>query len=152
MKYIVMLVLGSVLSLSSFSQKLNPDYDSVLARKLGADDNGMKRYILVILKTGSVNPEAGAKRDSLFRGHMDNINRLVSEGKLVVAGPLGQNSRSYRGIFILNVKTLEEAAKLIESDPTVKEKIFDTELYEWYGSAALSEYLEASKKTAKFSF
>ena len=31
----------------------NPNYDPVLAEKLGGDDSGMKKYILVILKTGT---------------------------------------------------------------------------------------------------
>jgi uncharacterized protein YciI len=132
--------------LNASGQKVNPEYDSVLARKVGADDYGMKNYILVILKTGTNSLEAGAKRDSLFRGHMSNINRLADEGSLVVAGPLGENSRNYRGIFILNVRTVEEAQKLLNSDPTVREKIFDTELFEWYGSAALGEYLKADSK------
>ena len=33
----------------------NQLYDSVLAKKLGADNNGMKGYILVLLKTGPNN-------------------------------------------------------------------------------------------------
>jgi uncharacterized protein YciI len=152
MKYIVMLVLGFALSLSAFSQKLNADYDSVLARKLGADDYGMKNYVLVILKTGSNKLEAGARRDSLFRGHMENINRLAEEGKLVLAGPLGQNDRSYRGIFILNVRKVEDARILLDTDPTVREKIFEAELYEWYGSAALGEYLDADRKAGRYKF
>jgi uncharacterized protein len=42
-------------------------------------------YVMVILKTGSNLLEAGAKRDSLFAGHMKNINRLVGLKKLIVA-------------------------------------------------------------------
>ena len=37
----------------SLGQKTNPNYDSTLAAKLGADDYGMKKYVFVILKTGS---------------------------------------------------------------------------------------------------
>jgi uncharacterized protein YciI len=135
-----------VICLNAISQDINPKFDSVLARKLGADEYGMKNYVLAILKTGPVNVEPGAKRDSLFKGHMANISRLATEGKLLVAGPLGKNSLSYRGIFILNVRTIDEARVLLDTDPTVKEKIFDTELFPWYGSAALGEYLEADSK------
>jgi hypothetical protein len=81
---------------------------------------------------------------------MANISRLASEGKLLVAGPIGKNSMSYRGIFIMNVPTIEEARVLLDTDPTVKEKIFDTELFPWYGSAALGEYLQADSKIHKF--
>lgn len=128
---------------------LNPNYNRELAEKLGADDWGMKRYVLVILKTG---PNLTTDRDFIsacFRGHLDNINRLVEEDKLVIAGPLGKNDNTYRGIFILNVATVEEAQLLLQTDPAVKEGLLDAELYNWYGSAALPEYLKASDKIWK---
>ena len=127
----------------------NPNYDPVLAEQLGADDYGMKSYILVLLKTG---PNPGTDPDlvqSSFRGHMANIGRMVEEGKLVVAGPLGQNENSYRGIFILDVSTMEEAEELLQTDPAIKVGLLDADLYPWYGSAALSQYLEASDKIWK---
>ena len=141
-----------MLLVSVNGQKHNPEYDSLLAKRLGADDYGMKRYVLVILKTGTAIIEPGARRDSLFKGHMENINRLAEEGKLVVTGPLGDNSFAYRGIFILKVPTIAEAQKLIYTDPTVKEQIFDAELIEWYGSAALGEYLDTDRKAGKYKF
>jgi uncharacterized protein YciI len=127
----------------------NPNYDSELAKKLGADDYGMKSYILVLLKTG---PNQTTDKDFIsksFRGHLDNITRLADEGKLVVAGPLGKNDNTYRGIFILNASTIEEAKLLLQSDPAVKEGLLDADFYKWYGSAALPVYLEASDKVWK---
>jgi uncharacterized protein YciI len=138
------------LSLTVNSQNLNPDYDSTLAKSLGGDDIGMKSYVLVILKTGTNDVKDKAIRDSLFAGHFANMNRLADIGKLIVAGPLGDNDKSYRGIFILNVKTIEEAKELIQTDPTVKSNIFDADLFELYGSAALPEYLKSHKKIEKF--
>src|SRR5215203_1618583 len=74
-------------------------YDGKLADSLGGDDYGMKMYVLVILKTGPATFDK-KKTDSLFIGHMSNIGRLARAGKLVVAGPLKKNDRTYRGIFI----------------------------------------------------
>ena len=128
-------------SLSAVCQTDNPNFDKLLSDSLGGDDYGMKSYILAILKTGPTKIEDKKVSDSLFAGHMNNIKVLASAGKLVVAGPLGKNDRSYRGIFILNVKTIEEAAVLLESDPTIKEKVLEAELFKWYGSAALPTYL-----------
>jgi len=136
-------------TLSVFSQTENPKYDKALADSLGGDDYGMKPYILVILKTGTNPIDRKETRDSLFKGHITNINRLASLGKLVVAGPLGKNDKSYRGIFILNVKTIEEANELLATDPVVKEKLLDAELFQWYGSAALPEYLKVHDKIEK---
>lgn len=66
-------------------------YDSTLARRLGADEYGMKSYVLVLLKKGPYTAKNKVESDSLFRGHMDNMNRLANEGKLVLAGPFGKN-------------------------------------------------------------
>lgn len=127
----------------------NIQYDKKLADSLGADEYGMKSYIFVILKSGSFKPTDQHVLDSLFRGHMDNINRLADMKKLVIAGPMGKNDLNYRGIFILNVKTIEEAKALLETDPTVKNKIFEAEFFEWYGSAALPLYLDDHKRIAR---
>lgn len=124
----------------------NPKYDKALASLLGGDEYGMKPYVLVILKTGSNTAADKETTSELFRGHMDNIGKLAKEGKLVVAGPLGKNEKNYRGIFIFNVKTIAEATLLLETDPAVKGKLLDAEMYEWYGSAALPEYLKSHEK------
>jgi uncharacterized protein YciI len=135
-----------LLALGLSAQTDNPKYDKELAESLGGDAFGMKQYVLVILKTGSNTTADKETKSQLFRGHMDNIERLVNEGKLIIAGPLGKNEKNYRGIFILNVKTVEEAAALVATDPAIKEKLLDVELYPWYGSAALPEYLKAHEK------
>jgi uncharacterized protein YciI len=134
------------------AQNSNPNYNKALADSLGADDYGMKMYVLVMLKTGPSNITEKAKTDSLFAGHMRNINRLVDMGKLVVAGPLRKNDKNYRGIFILNVTTFEEAKKLMEADPAISSGMLDTELFHWYGSAALKMYLPYSEKVGKNNF
>lgn len=132
-------------SLLCFSQIT---YDSTLAKKLNADDYGMKQYVLVILKTGSnISTE---KKDSCFKQHLANISRLAKEDKLIVAGPIvGKNENQYRGIFILNVSKKEKAVELLKTDAAISEKYLDFELYEWYGSAALPTYLDNVDKVSK---
>jgi uncharacterized protein YciI len=132
--------------LLSFGQINNPNYDASLAKRLNADELGMKMYVLVILKTGSDVVTDKVKRDSLFVGHFANINRLVGLKKMVVAGPLEKNDKAYRGIFILDVTTIDEARQLLDADPTIKQKIFEAEYFGWYGSAALPEYLSTADK------
>ena len=152
MKKIFATILLLSILFASFAQKDNPEYDAKLAESLGGDDYGMKSYILVILKTGKNTTTDKKITDSLFRGHMDNINRLAESGKLVVAGPLGKNDKTYRGIFILNAKTVEEANVMLQMDPAIKANVFETELFTWYGSAALPEYLKAHSKIEKKKF
>jgi len=148
--YIILAVLLTVTS--TMAQKTNPNYDPELATKLGADDYGMKSYVFVILKTGKNQSTDKVLRDSCFAGHMDNIKRLVKDNKLIVAGPMEKNEKTYRGIFILNVTTFDEAKLLLDTDPAIKAEFLEPELFNWYGSAALPEYIEASDKVWKIGF
>jgi len=127
-------------------------YDETLAKKLGADEYGMKQYILVILKTGSNTTQDKKFIDSCFAGHMSNMNVMVKADKLVVAGPMGKNDKSYRGIFILNLTKKEEAEKLLKTDPAVNAGLLEAEYFPWYGSAALATYLTNVEKVTKKNF
>ena len=132
---------------SGFSQ--NPNYYQELATKLVADDYGMKSYTFVILKTGPNNSTDKAFVDSCFRGHFENMNRMVKNGKLIVAGPMAKNEKTYRGIFILDTPDSTEVNDWLNADPSIKEGLLEAEIYGWYGSAALREYLDASDKIWK---
>ena len=140
------------LAIQAQEKKAKAPYDEALAKKLGADNYGMKMYVMVILKSGTNTTETKAKTDSLFAGHMANMGKMVEAQKLVVAGPMGKNDKNYRGIFVLNTKSIEEAKQLLESDPAIKAKLLEPELYNWYGSAALAEYLPFHDKIQKSSF
>jgi uncharacterized protein YciI len=133
------------------TDNLNP-YDEKLAKELGADEYGMKQYIFCILKTGTNTTATADEKKKYFEGHMANINKLAEEGKLVVAGPFMKNDRNYRGIFIFNCTTIEEAQKLVETDPAVKAKLFEVELTPWYSSAALMQVGKNHDKVAKTKF
>jgi len=125
-------------------------YDPELARRLGADERGMKMYVLCILKTGPNDAAIqGEERKKIFAGHFANIGRLANEGKLAVAGPFGDNDKSYRGLYIFNVATVEEAEKLVTLDPAVKAGVFVPDLTPWYGSAAMMVVNETHKKIEK---
>jgi uncharacterized protein YciI len=125
----------------------NPAYNAELARQLGADDYGMKKYVIAFLKRGPTKL-SGEEAEQLQNAHLKNIMRLAGEGKLVVAGPF-RDEGEVRGIFILNVETVEEAKKLTESDPAVQRGTLQFELRPWYGSAALMEVSRIHKTIEK---
>jgi uncharacterized protein len=127
---------------------LPENYNAELAEEVGADDYGMRSYVFVVLKTGKAEIKDEAKRKELFAGHFSNMGRLAEEGKLVLAGPFSEGGDK-RGLFIFNVTTLEEAKKLVESDPAVKAGIFEYEMTKWYGSAALMKIGEMHKQIQK---
>ncbi|MBV6429357.1 MAG: hypothetical protein KIPDCIKN_03908 [Haliscomenobacter sp.] len=133
----------------AFGQTTNPQLDTSLAKKLGADDYGMKMYVFVVLKTGDNKTTVKPFVDSCFAGHLANIERLAETKQLVIAGPFGDNNDDFRGLFILDVPSIAEAGKLLETDPAIKAKLLRAELYPWYGSAAISEYLNVHNKIWK---
>lgn len=125
-------------------------FDPELAKRLGADERGMRMYVLCILKTGPKDAEIKEdQRKEIFAGHFANIRRLADEGKLVVAGPFGDNDENFRGLYIFNVTTVEEARKLVVLDPAVKAGVFVPDLIPWYGSAAMLVVNETHKKIEK---
>jgi uncharacterized protein YciI len=140
-------------SYSGIAQQVpNKDYDSTLARKLGADERGMKVYVLAMLKSGTATGLSQQQRDSIFAGHMKNINRLASEGKLLTAGPLEKNNQSYRGIYVFNVSTLKEGKQLVATDPAVQAKVFDFDLFLWYGTVAMLQLPDIHTHIHKYAF
>lgn len=147
MKFIFTLFTLFTFSIALSAQ--NPNYDEALAKKLNADQYGMKSYILVILKTGSNNTTDKAFVDSCFAGHMSNMGKMVKSGKLVVAGPISKNDDNFRGIFILNTSDMDEAKELLKADPAIASDILAVDMYKWFGSAALPEYLDESDKIWK---
>ena len=149
MKRLLTAALLITTSLLAAAQGKTPEYDSTLARKLGADDLGMKTYVLVILKTGPARIKDKELRDSLFAGHFSNMDKLAADGKLVAAGPFEDNESQYRGLFLFDVRSVAEAEELVKGDPTVTSGIFVTEMYQWYGSAALPLLLEIHPKLQK---
>lgn len=113
-------------------------YDPALAERLGADEYGMRSYHLVLLTTGPEKDIPKAVSDSLFTGHMSNIQRLADAGKLLLAGPFGKNDK-YRGLFIFTSSTREETEALLITDPAISGGALGYEIYPWYGSAAVME-------------
>lgn len=149
MKKIIVFLVIVIWCIKLNAQANSQEYDSVMARTLGADEYGMKKYVFVLLTTGSSTLPKGAVRDSIFKGHMANIGKLADSGKLVIAGPFWDNEKQYEGIFILNVKTISEAKELLQTDPAIHANLLGAELYEWYGSAGISEYLKILPKITK---
>ncbi len=126
-------------------------YDEALARAAGADEMGMGRYVLVILKSGPTPVPAGPERDEMFRGHFANMKRLADDGKLVLAGPL-DGVDGWRGLFILDVADVDEARALAATDPVIQRGEMIAECHKFYGSAALRFVNETHKKIAKKGF
>jgi uncharacterized protein YciI len=145
-KHLSLLIFAGMCSFSTFAQTTekalnnNPKYDAETAKRLGADQRGMRSYVLVVLKTGPNKIAPGKERDEMFAGHFANIKRLAAEGKLALAGPF-DGVDGWRGLFIFAVKDIEEAKQLTATDPVIIKGEMIAEYHKWYGTAAVMDVL-----------
>lgn len=123
-------------------------YDEDLAKQLGADDYGMKKFVVAFLRRGPNRSQDSTIRANLQRAHLDNITKLAEEGKLVLAGPFLDDGE-LRGIYIFNVSSIEEADSLTKTDPAIQAGSLIMDLKPWYGSASIIQINELHEKIAK---
>ncbi|MCF8204256.1 MAG: hypothetical protein K9J82_04215 [Methylotenera sp.] len=125
-----------------------PAYDAAKAQAWGANDNGLRPYTLVLLKTGPKRMPDGPARDEMFKGHFANMQRLAREGLLVYAGPL-DGVENLRGLFIFATTDQELARKAVSTDPVIIEGEMVAELHRHFGSAALMGVNEVHTRLVK---
>jgi uncharacterized protein len=155
MKNFLSLLLISTLiacSVSTPSKKeVNVDstgYDSLLALETGADNYGMRQYVMALLKEGPNRDQDSTTAAQIQRAHLDNITQMAEEGKLVIAGPFFDDWE-VKGIYIFAVETIEEAEELTKTDQAIQAGRLVMELHPWYGSAGLMKMGEMHSKLAK---
>lgn len=126
------------------------DFNAELAAELGADDYGMRSYVMVVLKTGPMDAKItdAEERAEIFKGHFSNMAKLAEAQKLVLSGPFIEGEGK-RGLYIFNVATIPEAEVLVQSDPAVAAGIFVPEFTKYYGSAALMQIQNVHKTIQK---
>ncbi len=108
---------------------------------VGAEDEpsvpDMAQYFVGLIYRGDKwTPEVSAETMEIQKAHMANIRKLAGTGQLVLAGPFGDDGK-LRGLFFFDVKTMEEARKLADSDPAVQAGRLRVELHPWWGTTAL---------------
>ncbi len=126
-------------------------YDAALARSLGADEYGMKTYVMALLKAGPNRGQDAETAARLQRAHLDNIKRMAREGSLVLAGPFSDDG-DIAGIYIFDVGSVEEARALTETDPAVKAGRLVMELHPWYGPAMLQKVVDLNRQVERRSY
>jgi uncharacterized protein len=73
---------------------------------------------------------------SMQEAHLANFGKLAEAGKLIVAGPFGDNG-DLRGMLIFKLESVDEARKLMDADPTLKAGRLTLDLHPWFAAAGL---------------
>jgi uncharacterized protein len=130
MRYLLLLSLslsGTVATFPSYGQQTQEPKTF----KMG--DYTIKQYYFVMLTKGEKRNDITdtAIINKLQAGHMANIERLHKEGKLMLAGPFGDDG-NWRGIFVLDAESEDEAKKLLATDPMINAGRLGYEMHPWY--------------------
>ncbi len=72
---------------------------------------------------GRDGPEGQVKRKLCREEHLKGIEKLDAEGKLILAGPFGDQSGS---LIVFEADSLEAAKAIAAEDPYVKEGVFES--------------------------
>ena len=144
-RWFYIVALAAIVAAAAQAQSV---YDAALAARLKADENGMRNYVMALLKAGPNRDRPRDEAQRLQAAHRANINRLAAEGKLVLAGPFADDG-ALRGIYVFDVSTVAEAEALTRTDPAIQAGQLVMELHPWYGSAALLMVNEIHAKLEK---
>lgn len=136
MKYLPLLLILCMLCLcqSVQAQASLEEEPRTFEMQQGDSTITMKRYVMVLLHSGDqASTFSEAELEELQAAHMTNINKMDDSGKLMVAGPFGDDTE-LRGIFVLDVATIEEAKALVEIDPMIVAGRLTTEYHPWWAA------------------
>lgn len=96
----IIVLLFVLFAFGAKAQDTTAVYDSLYAQELGADDYGMRSYVMAFLKAGPNQDQSKEEAQQLQAAHVANIGRLAEEGKFVLTGPFLEGGE-LRGIYIL---------------------------------------------------
>jgi uncharacterized protein YciI len=110
--------------------EMHPWWSEEVMRPAAAPLKFTKAYFAFLTRGAKWTPEKTPQSEEIQKAHIANINRLAQMGKLVVAGPFGDNG-TLRGIFVFKVASLEEAKELANTDPAVLAGRLTLEVRPW---------------------
>ena len=90
----------------------------------------LEPLIFGVLERGLNTTHDKATAEEIQKGHLAYMDSLYKQGKLVMAGPLGDDGLM-RGLVVYRVKDVPEAKALAENDPAVKAGRLVLHAYPW---------------------
>lgn len=100
-------------------------------REVSKVKNMKRQFIYVLrLKPALLNEKNWTvKEDAIVEKHFTNLQGLLEEGKLILAGKTEGLDEKTFGIVIIETDSEEEAKLIMKSDPAVEEGIMTAELF-----------------------
>lgn len=102
----------------------------VLAQEKEEPKFEMKKYQMVFLYKGPNRNQDSVETMRIQKEHLNNIQRLTDEGKLIVAGPF-LDDQDLRGIFIFDSESEAEVKELVETDSAIQSGRLRYEIRPW---------------------
>ncbi|HVM87165.1 MAG TPA: YciI family protein [Puia sp.] len=106
-----------------------PAQDSTKSKS--AEGFQLKQYFFVMLTKGANRNQDSVAAAKIQEGHIENINRMAKLGKIIVAGPFGDDT-NWRGIFIFDCKTADEVKEYLKTDPAIAAGRLNYEIHPWW--------------------
>jgi uncharacterized protein YciI len=91
---------------------------------------GMRTFFVLLKDKGTAPLE-----NALLLAHVAHIKRLHAEGRLLICGPLDDNSRALQ---IITAQARGDAERIVQADPFIEKKV--------YRSYELHELIEGNEK------
>ena len=96
-----------------------------------AEPAGMEQYMLVLMKRGEKWDPNATGFIEVMKQHPAFVKQMTEQGNMAIAGPFPfSDPGELRGVAIFRVGK-EQAAKLAETDPTVKAGFLRPEIHPW---------------------
>jgi uncharacterized protein YciI len=104
---------------------------SGLAAAAPPQESTLVKFYLGLLVAGPNRTQPEAEAAKIQAAHLAHLEGLVTSGKAVIVGPMGDNGRVL-GVEVLRATSLDEARRWAEADPAVKAGRVVVELSSWY--------------------
>jgi uncharacterized protein YciI len=118
-----------------------------LALVASAQESTSIYYVVFLRPNPARKPIAKEESDRIQNAHMANIHKMADDGLLAAAGPFENDPPPISGIFVMKAKSIEDAQRIANDDPTVREHRNMIDVHAWRGPAGIGdEYFRLHKE------
>jgi len=110
-----------------------------LAQTPAAPESKLIQFHMAILKRGpNWSPNPGKDAAAMQKQHVEYVQSLLSSGKVVIAGPIKDESNLV-GVYILRSKSTDEAKGWVDADPAVVAGHVTVEMHPWWSEDVMKK-------------